>query len=82
MSVALIARPAERPDLPSDLPGAPKRQKDEAQALQQLARRIRTFPKGKYQPSPPPNLLGKLTDALILRANDVVNSVAAEAPAL
>jgi hypothetical protein len=82
VSVALIARPAERPDLPSDLPGAPKRQKDEAQALQQLARRIRTFPKGKYQPSPPPNLLGKLTDALILRANDVVNSVAAEAPAL
>ena len=27
VSVALIARPAERPDLPSDLPGAPKRQK-------------------------------------------------------
>ena len=63
-------------------PGAPKRQKDEAHALQQLARRIRTFPEGKYAPSPPPNVLGKLTDALIVTASDIVISVAQEEPAL
>ena len=79
---ALIAGPAEQPVAPRICPGAPKRQKDEAHALQQLARRIRTFPEGKYAPSPPPNVLGKLTDALIVTASDIVISVAQEEPAL
>ena len=82
VSLALIARPDLHPDLHPICPGAPKRPRGEADAVQRLARRIRTFAEGKFVPSPQPNVLNKLTDALLVTADAVVKSVAAEAPPL
>ena len=82
VSLALIARPDLHPDLHPICPGAPKRPRCEADAVQRLARRIRTFAEGKFVPSPQPNVLNKLTDALLVTADAVVKSVAAEAPPL
>ena len=53
-----------------------------ARALQVLAQRIRPFKDGNHTPSPPPHLLDKLTDELLVVASDVVAAVAAEGTAL
>ena len=47
-----------------------------------MARRIRTFPEGKFTPAPPPALLDELTDELIVLASGAVAGVAAESPKL
>ena len=47
-------------------------------ALQALARRLRSFPGGDFEPSPPPHLLDDLTDELLVAASDAVAVVAAE----
>ena len=46
--------------------------------LRRLAQRIRTFTEGSFPPSPPPALVDKITDALLVTALDVVTAVAAE----
>ena len=46
--------------------------------LRRLAQRIRTFTEGSFPPSPPPALVDKFTDALLVTALDVVTAVAAE----
>ena len=45
-------------------------------ALKQLAQRIRTFPEAKFPPSPPPALLDRITDELLVLSSDVVAGVA------
>ena len=54
----------------------------DAEALQKLARRIRTFPEGEYTPTPPPRLLHELTDEVLVIASDAVSGVGREQPAL
>ena len=46
--------------------------------LRRLAQRIRTFTEGSFPPSPPPALVDKITDTLLVTALDVVTAVAAE----
>ena len=46
--------------------------------LRRLVQRIRTFPEGAFAPSPPPALVDKITDALLVTASDVVMAAAAE----
>lgn len=53
-----------------------------AGALKTLARRIRTFVEGEHSPSPPPHLLHRLTDEMLVVANDAVTAVAVEGKAL
>ena len=47
-----------------------------------VAQRIRTFNEGQFSPSPPPQVLRRLTDDLLVTASDAVKGVAAEAPPL
>ena len=47
-----------------------------------VAQRIRTFTEGQFSPSPPPQVLRRLTDGLLVTACDTVKGVAAEAPPL
>ena len=54
----------------------------EAKALQKLAQRIRSFPEGKFTPSPPPRLLHELTDEILVVASSAVAGVGREEPAL
>ena len=49
-----------------------------ANGLRLLARRIRSFPEGKFTPSPPPSIFSVLTDELLVDASDAVTAVAAE----
>jgi len=42
-----------------------------------VAQRIRTFPEGQFSPSPPPQVLRRLTDDLLVTASDAVKGVAA-----
>ena len=49
-----------------------------SEALQQLAKRILPFAKGEFTPSPPPALLDRLTDHLLVVASDAVEAAAAE----
>lgn len=44
-----------------------------------IAERIRSFPDGDFLPSPPPVLLDKLTDQLLVVASDAVTTVASQA---
>ena len=48
--------------------------------LETLARRFLPFPNGNFSPSPPPALLDKITDELLVVASDAVATVAAEQP--
>ena len=48
--------------------------------LETLARRFLPFPHGNFSPSPPPALLDKITDELLVVASDAVATVAAEQP--
>ena len=48
------------------------------EALQALARRVRSFPEGDFESSPPPHLLDELNDGLLVVASDAVAAVAAE----
>ena len=48
-------------------------------ALRAMAQRIRQFPAGDFEPSPPPHLVEKLTDGFLVVASDAVAKVAAEA---
>jgi len=48
--------------------------------LETLARRFLPFPNGNFSPSPPPVLLDKITDELLVVASDAVATVAAEQP--
>ena len=48
-------------------------------SLTKLAERIRPFSTGDFAPSPPPALLEKLTDQLLVVASDAVSAVAAAA---
>ena len=42
------------------------------EALRRLARRIRSYPEGKFPPSSPPALLFQLTDELLVVASDAL----------
>ena len=50
-----------------------------ARALETLATRIRSFKEGEHSPSPPPHLLDKLTDEVLVVASDAVAKVASGA---
>ena len=50
--------------------------------LTELARRIRASPEGKFEPSPLPQHLDKITDELLIVASDAVSAVGAESPPL
>ena len=52
------------------------------EALQKIARRVRTYTEGLYEPSMPPQLLDNITDELLVIASDAVTAVSAEEPAL
>ena len=52
------------------------------EALQKIARRVRTYTEGLYEPSMPPQLLDNITDELLVIASDAVTAVIAEEPAL
>ena len=47
-----------------------------AEALKKLAQRIRKFAEGIFPPSPPPALLDRITDELLVLSSDVVAGVA------
>ena len=49
------------------------------EALQALARRVRSFPEGDFESSPPPHLLDELNDGLLVVASNAVAAVAADA---
>ena len=53
-----------------------------AEALKKLAQRIRTFPEGRFPPSPPPALLDRITDELLVLSSDVVAGVARDGQAI
>ena len=46
-----------------------------AKTLKNRAQRIRTFPEGKFTPSPAPSFLDRITDELLVIASDVVAGV-------
>ena len=52
------------------------------ESLKKIARRIRTYVEGTYEPSMPPQLLDNLTDELLVIASEADTSVSAEEPAL
>ena len=58
--------------------GGQERRTKRTEALLNLAKRIMTFPDGDFEPSPPPQLLSKLTDEDIVLAADAVEAVAAK----
>ena len=58
--------------------GGQERRAQRAEAFGKLAERILTFPDGKFKPSPPPQLLGKLTDEDLVVAVDAVEAVVAK----
>jgi len=53
-----------------------------AEALKKLAQRIRTFAEGIFPPSPPPALLDRITDELLVLSSDVVAGVARDGQAI
>ena len=59
-------------------PGSQKEVSETQRALEKLARRFLPFPNGNFSPSPPPALLDKITDELLVVASDAVATVAAE----
>jgi hypothetical protein len=58
--------------------GGQKRRAQRSEAIGKLAERILTFPDGKFEPSPPPQLLCKLTDEDLVVAVDAVEAVVAK----
>jgi hypothetical protein len=58
--------------------GGQKRRVERSEAFLKLAARIVTFPGGDFEPSPPPQLLSKLTDEDLVLAADAVEAVAAK----
>ena len=58
--------------------GGQKRRVERSEAFLKLAARIVTFPGGDFEPSPPPQLLSKLTDEDLVLAVDAVEAVAAK----
>ena len=58
--------------------GGQERRTKRAEAFLKLAERIMTFPDGNFEPSPPPQLLSKLTDEDLVLAADAVEAVAAK----
>jgi hypothetical protein len=58
--------------------GGQKRRVEHSEAFLKLAARIVTFPGGDFEPSPPPQLLSKLTDEDLVLAADAVEAVAAK----
>jgi len=53
-----------------------------AEVLKKLAQRIRTFAEGIFPPSPPPALLDRITDELLVLSSDVVAGVARDGQAI
>ena len=49
-------------------------------ALKQLAQRIRTFPEAKFPPSPPPALLDRITDELLVHVRGLLKLFHIEEP--
>jgi hypothetical protein len=58
--------------------GGQKRRVQRSEALAKLAERILPFSDGKFKPSPPPQLLSKLTDDDLIVAADAVEAVVAK----
>lgn len=58
--------------------GGQKRRVERSEAFLKLAARIVTFTGGDFEPSPPPQLLSKLTDEDLVLAVDAVEAVAAK----
>ena len=59
--------------------GAIKLPYDMPEALRALARRVRSLPDGDSESSPPPQLLGELTNGVVVVVSEAVAAVAAEA---
>ena len=58
--------------------GGQNRRAKRTEAFLKLAERIVTFPDGNFEPSPPPQILSKLTDEDLVLAADAVEAVAAK----
>ena len=67
-----VASPAH---FPLCAAGGQERRAKTSEALKRLAKRILTFPEGNHEPSPPPQLLEKLTDEILVIAADAVKAV-------